>query len=161
MLQKSVSRLDSCKTIFSLWLRMVCVTGPDTITASEDYLGVRKEGNPPCNAKDNLRAGHLVIEDWFRGYWGSLGLRVLGCLVYVTWAGLMGREDTSTTKKDTSVTFWAERIFFLSYLWHFYDDAVFCHNYCQKCHKYDRKKSRLAQNVTDVSFFVVHVMTCW
>ena len=25
-------------------------------------------------------------------------------------------------KKDTSVTFWAERIFFLSYLWHFYDD---------------------------------------
>ena len=24
--------------------------------------------NPPCNAEDNLRAGHLVIEAWFRGY---------------------------------------------------------------------------------------------
>ena len=47
---------------------MVCVTGPDTIIASEDYLGVRKKGNPPCNAKDNLRAGLLVIEARFRGY---------------------------------------------------------------------------------------------
>ena len=27
-----------------------------------------------------------------------------------------------TKKKDTSVTFWAERTSFLSYLWHFYDD---------------------------------------
>ena len=65
---KFVSGLDSCRTIFSLWLRMVCVTGPDTIIASEDYLGVRKEGNPPCNAEDNLRAGLLVIEAKFRGY---------------------------------------------------------------------------------------------
>ena len=47
---------------------MVCVTGPDTIIASEDYLEVRIEGNPPCNAEDNLRVGHLVIEAWFRGY---------------------------------------------------------------------------------------------
>ena len=46
----------------------VCVTGPDTIIASEEYLGVRIEGNPPCNAKDNLRAGLLVIEAKFRGY---------------------------------------------------------------------------------------------
>ena len=65
MLQKFVSGLDSCKTIFSLWLY---VTGLDTIIASEDYLGVRKEGNPPCNAEDNLRAGLLVIEARFRGY---------------------------------------------------------------------------------------------
>ena len=68
MLQKVVSKLDSCKIIFSLWLCMVCVIGPDTIIASEDYLGVRKEGNPPCNAEDNLRAGLLVIEARFRGY---------------------------------------------------------------------------------------------
>ena len=68
MLLKFVSGLDSCKIIFSLWLCMVCVTGPDTIIASEDYLGVRKEGNPPCNAEDNLRAGLLVIEARFRGY---------------------------------------------------------------------------------------------
>ena len=46
----------------------VCVTGPDTIIASEDYLEVRIEGNPPCNAEDNLRAGLLVIEARFRGY---------------------------------------------------------------------------------------------
>ena len=46
----------------------VRVTGPDTIIASEDYLGVRKKGNPPCNAEDNLRAGLLVIEARFRGY---------------------------------------------------------------------------------------------
>ena len=47
---------------------MVCVTGPDTIFASEDYLGVRKVGNLPRNAEDNLRAGLLVIEARFRGY---------------------------------------------------------------------------------------------
>ena len=54
---------------------MKYVTGPDTIIASEDYLGVWKEGNPPCNAEDNLRAGLLVIEARFRGYCGSPGLR--------------------------------------------------------------------------------------
>ena len=68
MLPKFVSGLDSGKIIFSLWLCMVCVTGPDTIIASEDYLGVRIEGNPSCNAEDNLRAGLVVIEAWFRGY---------------------------------------------------------------------------------------------
>ena len=26
------------------------------------------EENPPCNAKDNMRAGLIVIEAWFRGY---------------------------------------------------------------------------------------------
>ena len=24
--------------------------------------------NPPCNAEDNMRAGLVVIEAWFRGY---------------------------------------------------------------------------------------------
>ena len=38
---------------------------------------------------------------------------------------------------------------------HIYDDTGFCHNY--KCHKHDRNKFRSAQNVTDVSFFVVLV----
>ena len=46
----------------------VCVTGPDTIVSFEDYIGVFRKGNPPCNAEDNLRAGHHVIEAWFRGY---------------------------------------------------------------------------------------------
>ena len=45
-----------------------CVTGPDIIIMSEYYLGVRRKGNPPCNAEDNLRAGLLVIEARFRGY---------------------------------------------------------------------------------------------
>ena len=27
-----------------------------------------EKGNPPCNAEDNLRAGLIVIEAWFRGY---------------------------------------------------------------------------------------------
>ena len=26
------------------------------------------EKNPPCNVEDNLRAGLIVIEAWFRGY---------------------------------------------------------------------------------------------
>ena len=26
------------------------------------------EKNPPCNAEDNLRAGLVIIEAWFRGY---------------------------------------------------------------------------------------------
>ena len=43
--------------------------------SSEDYLGVFGKGDPPCNAEDNLRAGHLVIEVWFGGYLGSPGLR--------------------------------------------------------------------------------------
>ena len=45
-----------------------CVADPDTFVASEDYLGVFRKENPPCNAEDNLCAGHLVIEAWFRGY---------------------------------------------------------------------------------------------
>ena len=41
--------------------------------------------NPPCNAKNNLRAGLIVIEAWFRGYWGSPGLGVLGQPDYILW----------------------------------------------------------------------------
>ena len=45
-----------------------CVVDLDMLVSSEDYLGVFRKGNPPCNAEDNLRTGHLVIEAWFRGY---------------------------------------------------------------------------------------------
>ena len=45
-----------------------CVAVPDTFITFKDYLGVFGKGNPPCNAEDNLRAGHLVIEACFRGY---------------------------------------------------------------------------------------------
>ena len=60
---------------------MVCVIGQDTIIASEDYLGVRRKGNPPYNAEDNQRAGLLVIESQVQGLlsesWtkGSSGVR--------------------------------------------------------------------------------------
>ena len=37
---------------------------PDAI-----QTGIRDlEKNPPCNAEDNLCAGLIVIEAWFRGY---------------------------------------------------------------------------------------------
>ena len=58
-----------------------CDADLDSFVASEDYLGVFGKGNPPCNAEDNLRAGHLVIEAWFIGLlresWtkGSSGVR--------------------------------------------------------------------------------------
>ena len=63
-----VSGLDSWSIIFSLLLRMVCVTGPDTIIASGDYLGVGTKGTRLAMPKTNLRAGLLVIEARFRGY---------------------------------------------------------------------------------------------
>ena len=44
----------------------VCVTGPDTSIRSKTILEFGK-GNPPGKAEDNLCAGHLVIEAWFRG----------------------------------------------------------------------------------------------
>ena len=47
---------------------MVCVTGPDTIVASGDYLEFRKKGTRLAMPKTNLRAGLLVIEARFRGY---------------------------------------------------------------------------------------------
>ena len=72
MLQRSCQQITFVQILYSLcgyvWCVCVCVTGPDTIIASEDYLEVQIEGNPPCNAEDNLRAGLLVIEARFRGY---------------------------------------------------------------------------------------------
>jgi hypothetical protein len=59
-----ISRLDSQNVIFSA----ITYTGLDILSTSEDYLGVWKKGNPPCNAEDKLRAGLLVIEARFRGY---------------------------------------------------------------------------------------------
>ena len=65
MLQKVVSGLDLWNIILSAVVCGTCVIDPYTFFASEDYF---REGNPPCNAEDSLRAEHLVIEVWFRGY---------------------------------------------------------------------------------------------
>ena len=35
---------------------------------SEDCYEVFGRRNPPCNAEYNLRAEHIVTEDWFWGY---------------------------------------------------------------------------------------------
>ena len=43
------------------------------------------------------------------------------------------RWCTALQKKDTSVTFWAERIFFLSYIWHFYDNNCDKTRYHHRC----------------------------
>ena len=68
MLQKVVSGLDSWIIIFSAVVCGTYVADPDTFVSSEDYFGVFGKTNPPCNAEDNLRTGHLIIEAWFRGY---------------------------------------------------------------------------------------------
>ncbi len=41
---------------------------PDTILVFKIFYEVFGKENPPFNAEDNLRAGHLVIEAWFRSY---------------------------------------------------------------------------------------------
>ena len=39
---------------------------PDTAHYNR-YSGIL-EKNPPCNVEDNLRAGLIFLEAWFRGY---------------------------------------------------------------------------------------------
>ena len=58
-------KLGNPNIIFPAVVCGTCVADLDTF---EDYLGVFGKWNPPCNAEDNLRAGHIVIEAWFRGY---------------------------------------------------------------------------------------------
>ena len=50
--------------------------------------------NSPCNAEDNLNAKYIIIEDWFRGYYGSPGLGGPQASGLLMWAGLMGHKDT-------------------------------------------------------------------
>ena len=41
-----------------------------------------------------LRVGLIVIEDWFRGYWGSPGLGGPGTAGLYAYVGLFDYEDT-------------------------------------------------------------------
>ena len=52
------------------------------------------EKNPPCNYKENLHTGLIVIEAWFGGYWGSPGLGGPRTAGLYTLAGLLDYEDT-------------------------------------------------------------------
>ena len=58
------TRLGSRDIIFSA----IIYTGPDILTLSKDYSGVRKEGTRLAMPKTNLRTGLLDIEARFRGY---------------------------------------------------------------------------------------------
>ena len=40
--------------------------GSRTLLVTTGTLDLEK--HPPCNVEDNLRAGLIVIEAWFRGY---------------------------------------------------------------------------------------------
>ena len=46
--------------------RSATLMGSRTLFATTGALDLEK--NPPCNAEDNMRAGLIVIEAWFRGY---------------------------------------------------------------------------------------------
>ena len=59
-----INNLGSWGIIFSA----IIYTGPDILTSSEDYSGVRKEGTRIAMLKTNMRTGLLVIEARFRGY---------------------------------------------------------------------------------------------
>ena len=41
---------------------------PDTILVFTIFYKIIRRENPPSNAEDNMRAGLVVIEAWFRGY---------------------------------------------------------------------------------------------
>ena len=81
--------------LFSLWQYVEAYFAePDTTLGVYDLLRRTWRRNPPCNAEDNLRAGLVVIEAWFRGYWGSPGL--VGVQIARLWplAGILDYEDT-------------------------------------------------------------------
>ena len=92
--EKVVSRLDLWNTVLYTVVCGICFAEPDRVHSFVRLLWSIQRRNPPCNAEDNLCAGHIVIEAWFRGYCGSPGLGGPRRPGYVTWAGLMGREDT-------------------------------------------------------------------
>ena len=46
--------------------RSATLMGSQTLLVTTGTLDLEK--NAPCNAEDNLRAGLVVIEAWFRGY---------------------------------------------------------------------------------------------
>ena len=54
-------------SIIKVWKpRSATLMGSRTLLVAIGTLDL--EENPPCNAEDNLRAGLIVIEAWFRGY---------------------------------------------------------------------------------------------
>ena len=65
MLSKVASRLYLWNVVLTMADCGNYLTELDTIL---NLLWSIRRWNPPCNAEDNLRAGLIVIEAWFRGY---------------------------------------------------------------------------------------------
>ena len=76
---------------------VVCGTyfaGSDTILVFKFFCDVFGEGARLAMLKTILRAGLIVIEAWFRGYYGSPGLGGLRTAELSPLAGLLDYEDT-------------------------------------------------------------------
>ena len=91
---KNVSRLNLCiyYSLYGGMWNLFCRAGH--YPCVRNLLWSIRRRNPHCNAEDNLHAGLIVIEAWFRGYWGSPGLggpRTAGLYAY---ARLLDYEDT-------------------------------------------------------------------
>ena len=79
-----------------------------------------------------------------------------GLALPLHWASLRPKpiHRSHYKKKDTSVTFWAEQKYFLSYLWHFYDDN--CDKTCQGyTPRYDPTGSMTRSGLA------FSLVTCW
>ena len=66
--EEVVSILDSWNIILSTVVCGICFCRAGHNSCVQDLLWSIRRRNPPCNAEDNLRAGLIVIEAWFRGY---------------------------------------------------------------------------------------------
>ena len=67
-LRKVVSELDSWNIILSTMVCGICFAELDTFSMFGRLCWSIWRRNPPYNGEDNLRAGLIVIEAWFRGY---------------------------------------------------------------------------------------------
>ena len=67
-LRKVVSGLDSWNIILSTVVCGICFAEPDMFFVYEDYCGSIRRRNTPCNVEDDLHAGLIIIEAWFRDY---------------------------------------------------------------------------------------------
>ena len=90
-----VSRLDSWIIIIlstDVYGMLSCRAGHGPCVRNLSW-SIRR-WNPPRNTEDNLRAGLIVIEAWFRGYRRRPGLGRVRTARLCTLAGLLDREDT-------------------------------------------------------------------
>ena len=92
-MKKVVSRLDSWNIELSTVVCGICFAEPDTILVFKIFFEVFGEGTHLAMPK-TICAGLIVIEAWFKGYCGSLGLGGLRTTGLSPLAGLLDYEDT-------------------------------------------------------------------